>query len=183
MPVSIDWFNAGMRHSPIPQKADVMSNSGKIRIPQPVKQVVMDAALLPKAPVQAAAKGKRKPQSAPVAAAPVAVADGKAKVNIVAPVAPQVAAMRQKLKQQSVQSAVARVDAAIDAGTVSATDAKALVVALAMKRLGAKETAEKWYRSQHLEAFGGRTPAQMVRAGELKALVALMRAEAAQKKA
>lgn len=181
MPVSIDWFNAGMRHSPIPQKADVMSNSGKIRIPQPVKQVVMDAALLPKAPVQAAAKGKRKPQSAPVAAAPVA--EGKAKVNIVAPVAPQVAAMRQKLKQQSVQSAVARVDAAIDAGTVSAADAKALVVALAIKRLGAKETAEKWYRSQHLEAFGGRTPAQMVRAGELKALVALMRAEAAQKKA
>ena len=74
------------------------------------------------------------------------------------------------------------VDAAIEAGPVSSADAKALVLALAMKRLGSKETAEKWYRSQHLEAFGGRTPAQMVRGGELKALVALMRAEAAQNK-
>ena len=73
-------------------------------------------------------------------------------------------------------------DAAIEAGTVAPAEAKALVLALAVKRLGSKETAEKWYRSQHLEAFGGRTPAQMVRGGELKALVALMRAEAAQKK-
>jgi hypothetical protein len=165
-----------------------MTSTGKkIRIAQPVKQVVMDAALLPKAaPQPVAAKGKRKAKvkaGAPVLAAPVAAVDGKAKVNIVAPVAPQVAAMRQKLKQQSVQSAVARVDAAIEAGTVLPADAKALVLALAMKRLGSKETAEKWYRSQHLEAFGGRTPAQMVRGGELKALVALMRAEATQSKA
>lgn len=158
----------------------------KIRIPQPVKQVVVDAALLRKATAQpVAAKGKRKAKAAaPVLASPAAAVDGKAKakVNIVAPVAPQVAAMRQKLKQQSVQSQIARVDAAIEAGTVSSADAKALVLALAMKRLGSKETAEKWYRSQHLEAFGGRTPAQMVRGGELKALVALMRAEAAQNK-
>jgi len=156
------------------------SSAKKIRIPQPVKQVVVDATLLPKAPAQpVAAKGKRKAKAAaPVLASPAV--DGKAKVNIVAPVAPQVAAMRQKLKQQSVQSQVARVDAAIEAGTVSPADAKTLVLALAMKRLGSKETAEKWYRSQHLEAFGGRTPAQMVRGGELKALVALMRAEATQ---
>lgn len=160
-----------------------MSTSGKIRIPQPVKQVVVDAALLPKAVAKpVATKGKRKAK-APVLATPVAAADGKAKVNIVAPVAPQVAAMRQKLKQQSVQSQIARIDAAIEAGTVSAADAKALVLALALKRLGSKEVAEKWYRSHHLESFGGRTPAQMVRGGELKALIAVMRAEAAQKKA
>lgn len=162
-----------------------MSTSGKIRIPQPVKQVVVDAALLPKAVAKpVATKGNRKTKAAaPVLATPVAAADGKAKVNIVAPVAPQVAAMRQKLKQQSVQSQIARIDAAIEAGTVSAADAKALVLALALKRLGSKEVAEKWYRSHRLENFGGRTPAQMVRGGELKALVALMRAEAAQKKA
>lgn len=158
------------------------SSAKKIRIAQPVKQVVVDAALLPKAaPQPVAGKGKREAK----AAAPDVVApavDGKAKVNIVAPVAPQVAAMRQKLKQQTVQSQIARIDAAIEAGTVSPADAKALVLALAVKRLGSKETAEKWYRSQHLEAFGGRTPAQMVRAGELKPLVALMRAEAAQHK-
>lgn len=164
------------------RKARPMTSSGKrIRIAQPVKQVVVDAALLPKAPVQAVAgKGKNKVQpAAPVVAASV---DGKARVNVVAPVAPQVAAMRQKLKQQSVQSQIARIDAAIEAGTVSPADAKALVLALAVKRLGSKETAEKWYRSQKLEGFAGRTPAQMVRAGELKALVALMRAEAAQVK-
>lgn len=162
-----------------------MTPSGKkIRIAQPVKQVVVDAALLPKAAAQpVAAKGKRKAKAAaPVLASPAAAAEGKAKVNIVAPVAPQVAAMRQKLKQQSVQSQIARIDAAIEAGTVSAADAKTLVLALAGKRLGSKESSEKWYRSQHLEAFGGRTPAQMVRAGELKALVAMMRAEAAQAK-
>jgi hypothetical protein len=158
----------------------------KIRIPQPVKQVVVDASLLPKAPLQPVAskgKGERRAKAAtPMVASPAVAVDGKAKVNIVAPVTPQVAAMRQKLKQQSVQSQIARVDAAIEAGTVSSADAKALVLALAMKRLGSKETAEKWYRSQHLEAFGGRTPAQMVRGGELKALVALMRAEAVQSK-
>jgi hypothetical protein len=162
------------------------STAKKIRIAQPVKQVVVDAALLPKAvpqPVAGKGKGKRKAKAAaPAAASAAPVLDGKAKVNIVAPVAPQVAAMRQKLKQQSVQSQIARIDAAIDAGTVSPADAKALVLALAVKRLGSKETAEKWYRSQKLEAFAGRTPAQMVRAGELKALVALMRAEAAQTK-
>jgi len=162
-----------------------MTSTGKkIRITQPVKQVVVDAALLPKAAAQTvAAKGKQKVKAADAAAANSAAAvDGKAKVNIVAPVGSQVAAMRQKLKQQTVQSQIARIDAAIEAGTVSSAEAKTLVLALAVKLLGSKENAEKWYRSQHLEAFGGRTPAQMVRAGELKALVALMRAEAAQNK-
>ena len=56
------------------------------------------------------------------------------------------------------------------------------VLAHLAKIAGTSTAAEKLYRSQHLEAFGGRTPAQMVRAGELKALVALMRAEAAQNK-
>lgn len=143
-----------------------MTPSGKkLRIVQPVRQVTMDVSLLPKVPTKS---GR---------------AEGTATVNIVAPVAPQVAAMRQKLKRQTVQAQIARVDAAIEAGTVSAAEAKALVLALAMKRLGSKETAEKWYRGQHLEAFGGRTPAQLVRGGELKALVASMRAEAAQNKA
>ncbi|MGL4196876.1 MAG: hypothetical protein ACRCSX_03805 [Allorhizobium sp.] len=158
------------------------SPAKKIRIAQPVKQVVVDAALLPKVTAQpVSTKGKGKAKAA-AAASQVASVDGKATVNVVAPVAPQVAAMRQKLKEQSVQSQIARVDAAIEAGSVSQADAKALVLALAIKRLGSKENAEKWYRSQHLEAFGGRTPAQMVRGGELKALVALMRAEAAQSK-
>jgi hypothetical protein len=147
------------------RKAAMTPSGKKLRIAQPVRQVTMDVSLLPKLPAKAGP------------------GEGKTTVNIVAPVAPQVAAMRQKLKQQSVRSQIARVDAAIEAGAVSAADAKALVLALAMKRLGSKETAEKWYRGQHLEAFGGRTPAQMVRGGELKALVALMRAEAAQNKA
>lgn len=153
-----------------------MTSTGKkIRLAQPVKQVVVDAALLPKVVAKTAA-GKRKGQdAAPVVASS---ADGKAKVNIVAPVAPQVSAMRQKLKQQSLEAHVARVDAAIEAGTLSAADAKALVLAFAVKRLGQKQTAEKWYRSQKLDVFGGRTPAQMVRAGELKALLGLIRAEA-----
>lgn len=143
-----------------------MTPSGKkLRIVQPVRQVTMDVSLLPKVPTKSGRE------------------EGTATVNIVAPVAPQVAAMRQKLKRQTVQAQIARVDAAIEAGTVSAAEAKALVLALAMKRLGSKETAEKWYRGQHLEAFGGRTPAQLVRGGELKALVASMRAEAAQNKA
>ena len=155
-----------------------MSNSGnKIRIAQPVQQVVVDADLLPKAPAQpVAAKGKGKPKPA---AAPMAAVDGKQKINIVAPVAPEVAAMRQKLRQQSIRSQVERIDVAIEAGTVSSADAKTLVLTLAIKRLGTKDVAEKWYRSQKLDAFAGRTPAQMVRAGELKALVALMRAEGA----
>lgn len=153
-----------------------MTSTGKrIRIAQPVKQVVVDAALLPKVVAQPTA-GKRKVQNGAPAVA--SSADGKTKVNIVAPVAPQVAAMRQKMKQQSVEQHVARVDAAIEAGTLSAADAKALVLAFAVKRLGQKETAEKWYRSQKLDVFGGRTPAQMVRAGELKALLAVIRAEA-----
>ncbi|MFN3502795.1 MAG: hypothetical protein ACK4ZJ_11065, partial [Allorhizobium sp.] len=115
-----------------------MSNTGKkIRMAQPVQQVVVDAGLLPKAPAQPIA-GKGKPQAAAsLAASPAAPVDGKQKINIVAPVAPQVAAMRQKLRQQSVQTQIARIDAAIEAGTVSSADAKTLVLTLAMKRLGA----------------------------------------------
>ena len=142
-----------------------MTTSGKkIRIAQPVKRVTIDAGLLPTAKSGAGA------------------ASGEAKVNIVAPIAPKAVALRQTLKQQSISSAVARVDAAIEAGAVSAAEAKALVLALASKRIGSAEGAEKWYRSHHIADFGGRTPAQMVRAGELKTLVAHMRAAEAQPK-
>lgn len=139
-----------------------MTTSGKkIRIAQPVKQVTIDAGLLPKA----------KPGQAP--------ASGEAKVNIVAPVAPKSAAMLQKLKQQSAKAAGARVEAAIEAKTVSPADAKTLVLSLAARFLGRGEAAEKWYRSHHIAELDGRTPAQMVRAGELQTLVAHLRAVAA----
>ncbi|PYB73919.1 hypothetical protein [Rhizobium wuzhouense] len=148
-----------------------MTTSGKkIRIPQPVLQVSVDAALLPKSPVK------------PAGASAAPGSDGKARINIVAPIAPKAVALRQNLRQQSVKAAVARVDAAIEANTVSPTEAKALVLALAEKIVGPGAAAEKWYRSHHLAAFGGRTPAQMVRAGELPALVAHMKGDAAKPK-
>lgn len=143
-----------------------MTTSGKkIRISQPVKQVTVAASILPKA------------------GAGAAVATGEAKVNIVAPVGQKVAAARQKIRQQSVKAAVQKIDAAVEAGTVSAADAKALVLSLAVRRVGSKEAAEAWYRGQRVEAFNGRTPAQMVRAGELKTLLDFMKAEASQAKA
>ncbi|KPF42571.1 hypothetical protein ACSV9I_21825 [Rhizobium sp. G187] len=138
-----------------------MTTSGKIRIPQPVKRVTVDAGILPKAGSSA------KPVS------------GEAKVNIVAPVAPKIAAARQQMRKQSAKVAIAKIDEAIEAGTVSAADAKKLVLALAVRRVGSQDAAEKWYRSHHIEAFGGRTAAQMVRGGELKALIEHMKAEAA----
>lgn len=144
-----------------------MTTSGKkIRISQPVKQVTVDASILPKSGVGAS-----------VAAA------GEAKVNIVAPVGQKVAAVRQKIRQQSVKAAVDKIEAAVEAGTVSAADAKMLVLTLAMRRVGSKDAAEAWYRGQRVEAFNGRTPAQMVRAGELKTLLAFMKAEASQAQA
>ncbi len=143
-----------------------MSTSGKkIRIAQPVKQVTIDAGLLPKA----------KPG--------VAAATGETKVKIVAPVAPQSAAMLQKLKQQSAKAAGARVDAAIEANTVSPADAKTLVLSIAARFLGRGPAVEKWYRSHHIAELDGRTAAQMVRAGELQTLVAHLRSVAATAKA
>ncbi|TPP06943.1 hypothetical protein [Rhizobium glycinendophyticum] len=143
-----------------------MTTSGKkIRIAQPVKQVTIDAGLLPKVKPGAAA------------------ASGEAKVKIVAPIAPKAVALRQSLKQQSAKAAIARVDAAIEANTVSPTDAKTLVLSLAARFLGRGPAAEKWYRSHHIAELDGRTPAQMVRAGELQTLVAHLRAVAATAKA
>jgi hypothetical protein len=157
-----------------------MSTSGKkIRIAQPVKQVVMDAALLPKVAVPVAAKGKRKAKAATPVVVKQAIATGEAKVNIVAPVAPKSAAMLQKLKQQSAKAAGARVEAAIEANTVSPADAKALVLSIAARFLGRGPAVEKWYRSHHIAELDGRTAAQMVRAGEVPALVAHLRAVAA----
>jgi hypothetical protein len=139
-----------------------MSTSGqKIRIAQPVKQVTIDAGLLPKV----------KPGAAP--------ATGEAKVKIVAPMAPKSAAMLQKLKQQSAKAAGARVEAAIEANAVSPADAKALVLSIAARFLGRGPAVEKWYRSHHIAELDGRTAAQMVRAGELQVLLAHLRAVAA----
>jgi hypothetical protein len=143
-----------------------MSTTGKkIRIAQPVKQVTIDAGLLP----------KTKPG--------VAAASGEAKVKIVAPIAPKAVALRQTLKQQSAKAASARVEAAIEANAVSPADAKTLVLSLAARFLGRGAAAEKWYRSHHIAELDGRTPAQMVRAGELQTLVAHLRAVAATAKA
>ncbi|MFN7012116.1 MAG: hypothetical protein ACK4PN_19035 [Allorhizobium sp.] len=142
-----------------------------IRLAQPVKQVVVDAGLVPQ-------KAGRKP------AAASAGADGapaKAKVNIFTPVPPSIAATRHKMKIQAVRSAAARLDAAIEAGTLPATEAKRLVLTQMAKTLGSTEAAEKWYRSHHIAELGGRTPAQLVRAGELKTLLEHLAKEAAAK--
>lgn len=130
---------------------------GKLRIGQRVAQVTVDAALLPKAP----------------RAKPAVVAEGQqAKVKIVSPVNPRAAAGQQKAQRQALKAATARIGSAIEAGTLSAKGAKLLLVGQMTKKLGSLEAAETWYRSNHLEELGGRTPAQMVRAGELKALLA-----------
>jgi hypothetical protein len=143
-----------------------MSTSGKkIRIAQPVKQVTIDAGLLPKAKPGAAA------------------ASGEAKVKIVAPIAPKAVALHKSLKQQSAKAAGARVEAAIEANTISPADAKTLVLSIAARFLGRGPAVEKWYRSHHIAELDGRTAAQMVRAGELQALVAHLRAVAATAKA
>nr|WP_299500024.1 hypothetical protein [uncultured Rhizobium sp.] len=138
----------------------IKAGGKKIRMGQAVRQVTVDAGLLPKvagAPTSKAAGGK--------------AAEGKARVSVVSPVTPAVLAMRKSMKQQSAKAKVAKVTAAIDAGGVPAAEAKALVLAHLAKIAGTSAVAEKLYRSQHLEAFGGRTPAQLVRAGELRALL------------
>lgn len=142
-----------------------------IRLAQPVKQVIVDAGLVPQ-------KAGSKPAAAAVGA------DGaptKAKVNIFAPLPPSIAATRHKMKVQAVRSAAAKLDAAIEAGSLPATEAKRLVLAQMGKTLGSTEAAEKWYRSHHLAELNGRTPAQLVRAGELKTLLEHLAKEAAAK--
>lgn len=143
-------------------KAAGKINAGgkKIRMGQAVRQVTVDAGLLPKVAGVPNAK-----------ATEAKAAEGKARVSVVSPVTPSVLAMRKSMKQQSAQAKVAKVTAAIEAGSVPAAEAKALVLAHLAKIAGTSAVAEKLYRSQHLEAFGGRTPAQLVRAGELRALL------------
>jgi hypothetical protein len=144
------------------ERADIMTKTptGKsVRLAQPVKQVTVDAGLMPKKP------GRQ--QRRPTAEAEPATAT----VNIFAPVHPAVAATRQKMKQQAAKTAAVRLGAAIDAGALPAAEAKRLVLSRIVKSLGSTEAAEKWYRSHHLSELGGRTPAQMVRAGELRALL------------
>jgi hypothetical protein len=131
----------------------------KIRLGQAVRQVTVDAGLLPKAAGAAGSSASAKP------------AEGTARINVVSPVTPSVLAMRKSMKLQTAKAQVAKVTAAIDAGSVPADEAKALVLAHLAKIAGTSTAAEKLYRSQHLEAFGGRTPAQLVRAGELRALL------------
>lgn len=148
-------------------KAAGKINAGgkKIRMGQAVRQVTVDAGLLPKV------AGVPNAKATEAKAAAGKAAEGKARVSVVSPVTPSVLAMRKSMKQQSAQAKVAKVTAAIEAGSVPAAEAKALVLAHLAKIAGTSAAAEKLYRSQHLEAFGGRTPAQLVRAGELRALL------------
>lgn len=142
------------------ERADIMTKTptGKsVRLAQPVKQVTVDAGLMPKKP----GRQQRQPSGE---AEP-------ATVNIFAPVHPAVAATRQKMQQQAVRTAAARLGAAIQAGALPAAEAKRLVLSRMVRSLGSAEAAEKWYRSHRLSELGGRTPAQMVRAGELKTLL------------
>lgn len=128
-----------------------------VRLAQPVKQVTVDAGLVPPKP-------GRKPKQ-PSAETKTAT------VNIFAPVHPAVAATRQKMKQQAVRTAAARLGAAIQAGALPPAEAKRLVLSRIIKSAGSVEAAEKWYRSHHISELDGRTPAQMVRAGEFRALL------------
>ncbi|MHB0950574.1 MAG: hypothetical protein ACYC10_01460 [Allorhizobium sp.] len=130
-----------------------------VRVAQLVKQVTVDAGLVPQ-------KAGRKPRQQSAEPEPA-----KATVNIFAPVHPSVAATRRKMKQQAIESAAARLHAAIEAGDLPPAEAKRLVLARIVRSAGSDQAAEKWYRSHHLSELGGRTPAQLVRAGELKALL------------
>jgi hypothetical protein len=144
------------------ERAEIMTKTptGKsVRLAQPVKQVTVDAGLMPKKP-------GRKPRQPSAEAEPAT-----ATVNIFAPVHPAVTATRQKMKQQAAKTAAVRLGAAINAGALPAAEAKRLVLARIARSVGSAEAAEKWYRSHHLSELGGRTPAQMVRAGELKTLL------------
>ncbi len=156
------------------ERAEIMTKTppGKsVRQAQPVKQVTVDAGLVPQ-------KAGRKPRQPSAAAEPA-----KTTVNIFAPVHPSVAATRQKMKQQAIKSAAVRLDAAIEAGKLPAAEAKRLLLARIARSAGSTEAAEKWYRSHHLSELGGRTPAQMVRAGELKTLLEHLASQEAAAKA
>lgn len=135
-----------------------MKTPGKNPRPaQPVRQVTVDAGLLPKTP-----NAKRAAADRPATAT----------VTIVDPVSPAVSAARLEMKQQAMKSALMKVGAAIDGGEIPAAEAKRFVLGRVVRGLGSVEAAEKWYRSHHIAELGGRTPAQLVRAGELKALLA-----------
>ncbi|GEO86340.1 MULTISPECIES: hypothetical protein [Alphaproteobacteria] len=137
-----------------------MKSPGKnTRLVQPVKQVTVDAGLLPK---KLNAKRDQPVEDRPTTA----------KVNIFAPVHPAVAANRQAMKQRAMRSTLMQVGAAIEGGEMPAAEAKRLILGRVIRHLGSMDAAEKWYRSQHLAELGDRTPAQMVRAGELKTLLA-----------
>jgi len=120
-----------------------------VRLAQPVKQVTVDAGLVP----QKAGRKPRKQSAEPA----------KATVNIFAPVHPSVAATRRKMQQQAIESAAVKLHAAIEAGDLPPAEAKRLVLTRIVKTAGSAEGAEKWYRSHHLSELGGRTPAQLVR--------------------
>lgn len=141
--------------------------SGQLRSGQSVSLVSVDKALLPKT-------GRKKPGQ-------TQAASDTANVRIVSPVGAGGVVARQKIQQKALQSATARIGGAIEQGTLSAKGAKQLLVARMTKALGSADAAETWYRSHHLEALGGRTPAQMVRAGEIKALLEHLQASAAGK--
>lgn len=148
-----------------------MKTPGKNPRPaQPLRQVTIDAGLLPKAP-----NAKRGPTAADRPAT--------ATVNIVAPAHPAVSAARLQMKQQAMTSALRKVGAAVDSGEMPAAEAKRLVLGRVVRGLGSVEAAEKWYRSHHIAELGGRTPAQLVRAGELKALLAQLDVDKAGPKA
>lgn len=144
------------------ERAEIMTKTptGKsVRLGQPVTQVTVDAGLVPQ-------RAGRKPKPSSAEVEPT-----RTTVNIFAPVHPSVAAKQQKMKQQAVKTAAARLGAAIDAGALPAAEAKRLVLSRIVRSVGSAEAAEKWYRSHRLSELGGRTPAQMVRAGELKTLI------------
>jgi hypothetical protein len=150
-----------------------MKTPGKNPRPaQLVRQVTVDAGLLPKTP-----KAKRGPAAADRPATATAT------VNIVAPVPPAVSAARLEMKQQAMKSALMKVGAAIDGGDIPAAETKRFVLGRVVRGLGSVEAAEKWYRSHHIAELGGRTPAQLVRAGELKALLAQLDVDKAGPKA
>lgn len=129
------------------------------RIGQRVANLTVDADLLPKT-------GGRKS----VAAAD-AINGQRASIRVYAPVSPAAAALQRKVQHRNISSTAKRIDAAIEAGNVPPADAKKIVLNQFIHRSGNRETAEKWYRSEHIATLGNKTPAQLVRAGELKALL------------
>ena len=123
---------------------------------------------------------RKQRQAAPPRCAPAGVPGSanccQARRNWVSELNPAVSAARLKMKQQAMTSALMKVGAAVDGGEMPAAEAKRLVLGRVVRGLGSVEAAEKWYRSHHIAELGGRTPAQLVRAGELKALLAQLNA-------